>query len=113
MSGVDLEALPEDGVEVGQDANASGDFGATKATERLKAMKSINLKIDRSRLRDFLFRGLMFEAEAEQFRSAGIRIGADAAVEERSLLEETLDPFSIDVRNEALQMGRIYALIYC
>ncbi len=71
------------------------------------------MKIDRSRLRDFLFRGLMFEAEAEQFRAAGIRVGADAAVAERALLEETLDPFSIDVRNEALQMARIYALIYC
>lgn len=74
---------------------------------------SIFLKIDRSNLREWLFRGLMFEAEAEQFRSAGIRVGADAAVAERALLEETLDPFSIDIRNEALQMARIYALVYC
>ena len=71
------------------------------------------MKIDRSNLREWLFRGLMFEAEAEQFRSAGIRVGADAAVAERALLEETLDPFSIDIRNEALQMARIYALVYC
>ena len=71
------------------------------------------MKIERSKLRDWLFRGLMFEAEAEQFRSAGIRVGADRAEAERSLLEETLDPFSIDLRSEALQMARIYALIYC
>jgi hypothetical protein len=55
----------------------------------------------------------MFEAEAEQFRAAGIRVGADASEAERSLLEEALDPFGIDSRNEALQMARIYAILYC
>jgi hypothetical protein len=83
---------------------------ATKDVEVYNAIfkysESIFLKIDRSNLREWLFRGLMFEAEAEQFRSAGIRVGADAAVAERALLEETLDPFSIDSRNEALQMAR-------
>lgn len=60
-----------------------------------------------------MFRRLMFEAEADHFRSAGIRIGADESQTERSLLSETLDPFSVDLRNEALRMTRIYALIYC
>ena len=60
-----------------------------------------------------MFRRLMFEAEADQFRSAGIRIGADESRAERSLLEETLDPFSVDLRNDALRMTRLYALIYC
>ena len=64
-------------------------------------------------IRDFLFRGLMFEAEAEKFRKAGIRIGADVSKEEKDLLNETLNPFSIDLRNEALRMSRLYALVYC
>lgn len=55
----------------------------------------------------------MFEAEAERFRSAGIRVGADESESERSLLDETLDPFGVDVRNEALRMTRLYALMYC
>ena len=64
-------------------------------------------------VRDWMFRRLMFEAEADRFRSAGIRIGADESRAERSLLEETLGPFSVDLRNEALRMTRLYALIYC
>jgi hypothetical protein len=64
-------------------------------------------------LRDWMFRGLMFEADADQFRAAGIRVGADTSDTERALLNETLDPFSIELRNEALQMGRLYSLVYC
>lgn len=55
----------------------------------------------------------MFESEVERFRGAGIRIGADQADAEKSLLEETLGPFSVELRNAALEMGRIYTLIYC
>jgi hypothetical protein len=55
----------------------------------------------------------MFEADAERFRTAGIRVGADQTDAERSLLEETLEPFGVDERNEALVMARVYALIYC
>lgn len=64
-------------------------------------------------IRDFLFRGLSFESEAEHFRLAGIRIGADQRATEISLLEETLSPFDISLRNEALQMSRLAALLYC
>ncbi len=71
------------------------------------------MKISKPEVRDWLFRGLMFEADAEQFRSAGIRVGADMFEAERNLLEETLNPFSIDMRNEALEMGRLYTLLYC
>jgi len=60
-----------------------------------------------------MFRGLLFEAEAEKFRSAGLRIGADQRQAEQSLLEETLRPFPIDLRDEALRMARLYALMYC
>jgi hypothetical protein len=60
-----------------------------------------------------MFRGLMFEADAERFRAAGIRVGADQRDAERSLLEETLAPFGVDERDEALRMARLYALIYC
>jgi hypothetical protein len=71
------------------------------------------LKIERKDLRDWMFRGLLFEAEAERFRAAGIRVGANEQESEQALFEETLDPFSIDLRNEALQMARLYALAYC
>lgn len=64
-------------------------------------------------IRDFLFRGLTFEAEAEQFRQAGIRVGADISESERDLLTETLSPFGVGMRNDALQMMRLYALMYC
>ena len=64
-------------------------------------------------LQSYLFRGLMFEAESEGFRAAGLRVGADLAASERSLLDATLAPFSIELRNDALRMMRIYALLYC
>lgn len=67
----------------------------------------------RKDVRDWMFRGLMFEAEATKLRTAGIRLGADDTEIERSLLEETLSPFSVDLRNNALQMSRLYALVYC
>jgi hypothetical protein len=60
-----------------------------------------------------MFRGLMFEAEAEAFRQAGIRVGANHQEIEASLTEQTLAPFGVALRNEALQMARLYALIYC
>lgn len=71
------------------------------------------MKVKRADVRDWLFRGLMFEADAEKFRTAGIRVGADMFETERNLLEESLSPFSIDMRNEALEMGRLYSLLYC
>jgi len=55
----------------------------------------------------------MFEAEAEKFRKAGLRVGADSRDAEASLLEEVLQPFDVSMRNAALQMSRLYALIYC
>jgi hypothetical protein len=64
-------------------------------------------------LRDFLFRGLMFEAEAEAFRRAGIQIGADSSDAEESLLKEALAPFSVSRRNAALEMARLYAVLFC
>lgn len=64
-------------------------------------------------VRDFLFRGLMFEAEAERFRRAGIQIGANSTEAEENLLREALAPFSVPRRNNALEMARLYALLYC
>jgi hypothetical protein len=64
-------------------------------------------------VRDFLFRGLMFEAEAERFRRAGIQIGADSSEAEESLLKEALAPFSVSRRNNALEMARLYAVLFC
>ena len=64
-------------------------------------------------VRDFLFRGLMFEAEAERFRRAGIQIGSNSTEAEESLLNEALAPFSVQRRNNALEMARLYAVLFC
>ena len=64
-------------------------------------------------VRDFLFRGLMFEAEAERFRRAGIQIGSNSTEAEESLFKESLAPFSVQRRNNALEMARLYAVLFC
>jgi hypothetical protein len=64
-------------------------------------------------LRDFLFRGLMFEADAEIYRRAGIQVGADSTKVEESLLREALAPFGVSRRNNALEMARLYAVLFC
>lgn len=71
------------------------------------------MKTDGDLLRSWLFRSLMFEAEAETFRRAGVRVGVDDRDGEEQLVHEALAPFSIATRNEALRMSRLYALIYC
>ncbi|MDP1991774.1 MAG: Swt1 family HEPN domain-containing protein [Syntrophales bacterium] len=64
-------------------------------------------------LRDFLFRGLMFEAEATRFQRAGIQVGADSAATEKRLLDDALAPFGVQRRNNALEMARLYAVLHC
>jgi len=64
-------------------------------------------------LRDFLFRGLIFEAEASRFQSAGIQVGADTKQAEERLLSEALSPFGVASRNNALEMARLYAVLHC
>jgi len=64
-------------------------------------------------LRDFMFRGLMFESEAERFQRAGIRIGVDTTEDAQNLLEEALAPFGVVRRNRAHEMSRLYAVLYC
>lgn len=66
-----------------------------------------------SEVRDFLFRGLMFEAESEKFRLAGIQIGADSSEAEENLLKEALAPFGVSRRNNALEMARLFAVLFC
>ncbi len=68
---------------------------------------------DHDPLRSFLFRTLMFEAEAESFRQAGVRVGVDERGAEDRLLEEALTPFPLLMRNDALRMARLYAMVYC
>jgi hypothetical protein len=55
----------------------------------------------------------MFEAEAGRFQGAGIQIGADATEAEEHLLGEALAPFGVTRRNNALEMARIYAVLFC
>jgi hypothetical protein len=64
-------------------------------------------------LRDFLFRGLMFESEASTFQTAGIQVGADQSDAEEKLLVEALAPFALQRRNHALEMARLYAVLFC
>lgn len=69
--------------------------------------------MNNDQLRSFLFRGLLFESEAAVFQRAGIQIGASDAAEAESLLEQSLAPFSVQRRNSALDMARLYALLFC
>ena len=59
-----------------------------------------------------MFRGLMFEAEASDFQAAGIQIGADQTETEERLLAEALSPFPVALRNNALEMARLYAISF-
>lgn len=64
-------------------------------------------------LRDFLFRGLMFESEAAEFQRAGIQVGAGIGQAEERLLSEALSPFGVLRRNRAIEMGRLYVVLHC
>jgi hypothetical protein len=64
-------------------------------------------------IRDFMFRGLMFESEATVFQTAGIHVGANASASEEALLTESLAPFGVGRRNKALEMARLYAVLHC
>jgi hypothetical protein len=55
----------------------------------------------------------MFEAEATNFQAAGIQVGAQQAQNEERLLGEALAPFGIQNRNRALEMTRLYAVLFC
>lgn len=55
----------------------------------------------------------MFESEAKNFQTAGIQIGHNPTASEENLLEEALSPFSIQRRSDALEMGRLYAVLHC
>jgi Swt1-like HEPN len=55
----------------------------------------------------------MFEAEAENFRRAGIQIGLVNATAEEGLLREAMAPYGISRRNQALEMGRLYVILFC
>lgn len=67
----------------------------------------------RKDLRDFMFRGLMFESEVASFQAAGIQVGADVSEAEERLLSEALSPFGVARRNQALEMARLYAVLHC
>jgi hypothetical protein len=69
--------------------------------------------LNKDQLRSFLFRGLLFESEAGVFQRAGIQIGASETATEESLLAQSLAPFGVQRRNAALEMSRLYALLFC
>jgi hypothetical protein len=64
-------------------------------------------------IRDFLFRGLMFESEATLFQGAGIKIGADSDANEQKSQTDGLAPFNIRLRNRSLEMARLYSVMFC
>jgi HEPN superfamily Swt1-like protein len=55
----------------------------------------------------------MVEAEAARFQAAGIQVGADVGQAEERLLSDALAPFGVALRNRALEMGRLYAVLHC
>jgi hypothetical protein len=55
----------------------------------------------------------MFESEATGFQSAGIQVGASVSQTEEALLGEALAPFGVARRNAALEMARLFALLFC
>ncbi|WP_375457958.1 Swt1 family HEPN domain-containing protein [uncultured Enterovirga sp.] len=63
-------------------------------------------------VREFVFKGLLFDAECERFRAAGINIGVPVEASEHDLMREVLAPFSIALRGPALRMARLYATLY-
>jgi hypothetical protein len=68
---------------------------------------------DAPSMREWLFRALSFETDAEQFRAAGIRIGAGANAEFDGNLNSILAPFSVRKRTDAVKMASLYALLFC
>jgi Abi-like protein. len=60
-----------------------------------------------------MFRGLSFESEAARFQAAGIQVGADAGQAEERLLSDALTPFGVSLRNQAIEMGRLYIVLHC
>jgi len=64
------------------------------------------------RIRNFVFRGLLFDSEASAFRKAGISVGTDLSKSEEALALEALAPFGVARRNEALEMARLYAVLH-
>lgn len=65
-----------------------------------------------SEIRDFVFRGLLFDSEAESFRRAGIDVGLAVAQSEERLLVDALEPFGVERRRNAVRMARLYALLF-
>ena len=55
----------------------------------------------------------MFESEAAAFQRAGIQVGADQSEAEEKLLSEALTPFPVTRRNQALEMARLYSVLFC
>lgn len=68
---------------------------------------------DASHIRDWMFRAILFESDAQSFRDSGIRIGVSEASAESYLLETTLAPFPIESRKRAMRMTRLYAEFFC
>lgn len=81
-------------------------------TRSLNHSESTSLTSSRKDIRDFVFRGLLFESETEAFRKAGIDVGIDTKRSEEQLLLEALAPFGIRRRNDALEMARLYAVVH-
>lgn len=60
-----------------------------------------------------MFRGIMFESEATGFQAAGIQVGANVGQTEERLLSQSISPFGVVRRNQALEMGRLYVVLHC
>jgi hypothetical protein len=64
-------------------------------------------------IRAWLFRALAFETEADEFRLAGIRVGASVNESSDDELSEILAPFAVSMRTDAIANSRLFAIIFC
>lgn len=64
-------------------------------------------------LRVFLYRGNALEHDLQQFQDAGFNVGAIAYSIDSTLIDEALAPFSVQLRDRAAYMSKIYSAFYC
>ena len=55
----------------------------------------------------------MFESEASFFQNAGIKIGAEADINEQRIHLDALAPYNVKLRNRSLEMARLYTILFC
>ncbi len=63
--------------------------------------------------RDWMARALLFEADVEHMREAGVKIGSGREASELTMFQQALSPFNFSLRLRAVRMARLYSQLYC